>query len=123
MKREQTGTGVLRQSRSDPSAAAILPETFRALSAILNCNDAEFIARIPGADAFEVVASIGGGRDWISFQATGPQVLIRPLRAASRTIGLFVGIPDAGAPELTGDDRHAATATLTLAAIAVASPD
>jgi excisionase family DNA binding protein len=102
-----------------PLAADTLPDILAVLAATLHCKDAAVIGWIPGGDAFEVRATTGAERDWLSFQEAGPQVITRPIRLSGRTLGLFAGLPDPDRPALTSEDRDAAVAMLTLAAIAM----
>ncbi len=112
-------TSLLALLGGNAPSGAVLEEILGAIADTLHCADAAIITRDAAGRRFEVRAAVGSKRDWLDVAGDGPRVMTRPVTLAGHTLGLFVGIPDVDRPVLSSQDRDAALAMLTLAAIAL----
>ncbi len=98
--------------------ASALGEILSTLAATLGCADAALIEWLPGNEGFDVRATVGAPRDWLSFQDAGPGLVTRPIRIAGHPVGVFAGI-QAGRTPVDEDASRVALSLLTLAGVAM----
>ncbi len=103
----------------EPAPAAALGEILSTLAATLGCADAALIEWLPGNEGFDVRATVGAPRDWLSFQDAGPGILTRPIRIAGHPVGLFAGVPAADRTPVDEDAGRVALSLLTLAGVSM----